>query len=619
MKALPDLKHILLFSAVLCACLIKPAQSQIPVLELTSEIDGHRITELVAMGTTEELHPPEYIWNKFLIPENREGSSFGFTMDYHWVMLSVINRQTKGIWLVEIENPHINFLQMYVRGGEYEDWTLLDDTGRLTPFSTRRVAHFNFLFPVEPELNDKLDILIKLDKKRSSIHYHTRIWSVDKFNRSQQIHYASYGIYFGMFLLLIFVMGVAYVLSLSNIYLSFLLYVLSVGLFVFNDTGLAHQYLYPWSDTAGGYMRIALTFMMVITFTKFTQHYFNTKRYSPGLNHVLNLMLIFIFIQGLIYLFFTEFYRANATIMIIWLYGTVLVVILLALIVSVYYTRIEKQVAILFVTSFSFIFIAGIFFILQEFGLLHEFQFLFTPIQIGSALQIIFLSVAIAWRVRLVEKGQFELKERINRLQTENLMAFINGSEKERNRIAMELHDAIGNRLGHVKRSLRAGSEAVDYVKNEISEIISDVRSISHKLAPPSMNLTGIEQNIRQLIKQTNKSSEIEYTFQALDIPKDLPEEFTIQLYRIVQESIQNIEKHSRAARADIQLICHQNELVLTIEDDGIGFDKLVINNGIGLDNIKKRVNYLNGTFEMSGLKNRGVHLIFTFPIPGLK
>lgn len=615
MKALYDLKYFSFF-CLFSGVFVSQASSQIPVIELNSEIDGQRISELIATGTTHDLHPPEFIWNKFANPQERESYDFGFTMDYHWVLFSVVNRQVPGIWLVEIENPHINYLQMYTRSGPGEHWKLLDDTGRLTPFSTRRVAHFNFFLPVELDLDEQVDILIKLDKRRSAIHYHTRIWSVDTFNRSQQVHYASYGIYFGMFILLIFVMGIAFAMSYSSVYLYFLLYILSIALFVFNDTGLAHQYLYPWSDTVGGYMRIVLTLATTVTLILFTRQYFNVRQFFPRINQLFNLILLGIAIHALIYWVFTDFYRANATPMLLWLYVMILIVIFLAILITIKYTKIEKQVALLFLTSFSFIFIAAVFFILQEFGLLPEFQFLFTPIQIGSALQVIFLSVALAWRVRLVERSQFDLKEKINRLQTENLMAFINGSEKERNRIAMELHDAIGNRLGHVKRSLKAGNDAVDYVRDEISEIIGDVRSITHKLAPPSMNLTGIEQNIRQLVKETNMLSSIDYSFQSLDVPENLPEEFTIQLYRIVQESIQNIEKHSRANKADIQLICHDNELVLTIEDDGVGFANPAISTGIGLDNIKKRVNYLEGTLEMSGLKNKGVHLVITFPIP---
>ena len=103
-----------------------------------------------------------------------------------------------------------------------------------------------------------------------------------------------------------------------------------------------------------------------------------------------------------------------------------------------------------------------------------------------------------------------------------------------------------------------------------------------------------------------------------LDIPEKIPEDYSIQIYRIVQEAVQNIEKHSRATEAVIQFIGHTDQLILTIEDDGVGFEQEENrhSDGIGLGNIDKRVERLGGILEMTSQKQKGVQFLISIPLP---
>ncbi len=614
MKALHDHKLIIWLMFVFLGLSLKMTEAQIPQIQLTESIDGKRVTNQLSAVTSSELKSPGEIWDKMKRSGTSGDYNFGFTEDYHWIGFSAKNQSESSVWMVEIENPHINEIRFFSR--QNDEWIQLDETGRATPFSTRRVAHFNFIFPVDIQQDSSTDLLLMFDKRRSSISYHIKLWTLESFNQIQQIHYAAYGVYFGMFLLIIFITAIAYLISFNKLYVFYLLYVLSVGLFVFNDTGLGHQFIYPESADIGGAARIVLTYTMVITFLRFTQYYFNTAEHFPAINKTMNLFSVLILIHALTYYLFTEWFQTNATLILVILYSIVILAIGTALYTSALYLKKEKYVAVLFIAAFSFIFVAGILFILTEFGFLPEMQTLFTPIQIGSALEIMFLSIGLAWRVRVVEKEQIELKDRINRLNTEKLVAYIEGTEEERNRVAMELHDSIGNRLGNLKRVIESGKKSVSHVVDELKQIISDVRFISHKLAPPSINLTGVENSIKQLVAETNDSSYIEYSFQAINVEKNVGKEISIQLYRIAQEAIQNIEKHSYCTHADIQLIGHPGELVLTIEDNGVGIEPNAGKaNGLGLENIRKRVDYVGGNFEMTYSKNRGVQLLVSLPL----
>ena len=591
------------------------AASQIPLFLLNDEIDGTKITERLPVDTTQAQLPPDEIWERLESTDTFGEHYYGFTQNYHWVGLTILNESDSNIWMFDINNPHINVVKMYVRE-EGGNWRLTDFTGRAAVFDSRRVSHFNFVLSVDLEAGGVSDILIMLDKRRSSISYPITLWSIGEFNRAQQRHYTYYGIYFGIFGIVILIALSVFLTSFKFIYLWYFLYVGSVGLFVFNDIGLAHQYLYPFSATIGGAARISLTYALILTFNQFVIAYFRTKELYPGTNYFLIGLNVLVIIHGLIYVFITSWFQSNATIMLILLYSIVLISVSTALVCAARYFKVERYTAIFFILAFSFMIVAGVIFIISEFGLLPKLDFLFTPIQIGSALEVVFLSFGLAWQVRVGEKEKVKLNEQINRLENEKLRAYIDGTEKERTRVAMDLHDAIGNRLGQLKRNVEAKSVDDIGINEEISDIVRDVRRISHKLSPPGISLTGLKDNIEQMVHDFKQSSPIDYSFQAIDVPLSLSEEVAIQLYRIVQESLQNIEKHSQATVAEIQLIGHSDQLVLTIEDNGVGMEEeSSVRNGIGMGNIKKRVSFLGGSVVVSSTPGTGVQLMVTIPL----
>lgn len=591
------------------------ATSQTPFFLLNDEIDGTKITSQLPVDTTRAQLPAAEIWDRLQSTNTFAEHYYGFTQVYHWVGFSIQNESDSDIWMFDVNNPHLNVVKMYVRE-EGGNWRLTDFTGRAAVFDSRRVSHFNFVLSVDVKSGEKGDVIIMFDKRRSSISYPITLWSIGEFNRAQQLHYTYYGIYFGIFGIVILIALSVFLTSFKLIYLWYFLYVSSVGLFVFNDIGLAHQYLYPFSATIGGAARISLTYALIITFNQFVSSYFRTRELYPGTNYLLIGLNVIVVVHGSIYVFITSWFQSNATIMLILLYSIVLISVSTALVCAARYYKIERYTAIFFILAFSFMILAGVIFIISEFGFLPKFDFLFTPIQIGSALEVVFLSFGLAWQVRVGEKEKVKLSERINRLENEKLRAYIDGTEKERTRVAMDLHDAIGNRLGQLKRNVEAKSVDDRGINQEISEIVRDIRRISHKLSPPGISIIGLTENVEQMVHDFKQSSSIDYSFQTIDVPNNLPEEMSIQLYRIVQESLQNIEKHSQATIAEIQLIGHSDQLVLTIEDNGVGMEKnSASRNGIGMGNIKKRVSFLGGSVVVSSTPGTGVQLLITIPI----
>lgn len=591
------------------------AKAQIAQIELRSGSSGQTITDRMSVHTSAEEISPAQAWSSLLESEKIGEYYYGFIQDYVWGGFSLENPQDVESWIIEVENPHLSFIEMFTKQAN-GNWRLIGSTGRAAPFNTRDVEHTNFAFELTVPAGERVDVLLMLDKRRSSIQYPVTVWGAPDFYRAQQRNYAYYGVYFGFFVIVVLVSFIAFFVSFKRQFLWYFLYVLSVGLFVFNDLGLAQKYIYPDSATIGGHARLGITYVMMIALNLFTISYFRTKELYPAIHMIILSCCAIIGSIAFAHIAFTEFTITHATKIIVTLYAAILGSIGAAIGAGIRFYKVEKYSSLLFISAFSFIFAAGILFILSEFGIIALPSMLFTPIQIASVFEITFLSVGIAWQIRIAEKQRLKLNDEVARLENENLRSFIKGTEKERSRVAMDLHDAVGSRLSQLSRNVDSRRLDSDDIKTELKIVLRDVRNISHKLSPPGLTLINLTSNIEVMIDEYNENGSILYAFQTLNIDEDLAEETAAQIYRIVQEGVENIEKHSRANHAEIQLIQYDDQLVLTIEDDGDGFElNGSSTEGIGLDNIKKRVGYFGGDLSISSRPGEGTQILITIPL----
>ncbi|MCZ8216726.1 MAG: ATP-binding protein, partial [Cyclobacteriaceae bacterium] len=133
---------------------------------------------------------------------------------------------------------------------------------------------------------------------------------------------------------------------------------------------------------------------------------------------------------------------------------------------------------------------------------------------------------------------------------------------------------------------------------------------------PPSMQVSGLRQLVQQLTEETSKQTGINIEAQYYDLPDTMHGETVHHLFRIVQEGLNNIVKHAQASEVDLQFFVHENELVLTIEDNGRGFDTSKNASGIGLQNMKVRTESLNGHLDISSQPGNGTHIMIRIPMP---
>lgn len=180
--------------------------------------------------------------------------------------------------------------------------------------------------------------------------------------------------------------------------------------------------------------------------------------------------------------------------------------------------------------------------------------------------------------------------------QIEFSRRLIESQESERKRIAAELHDGLGQNLLIIKNKLLVALQSlskqesttmqVEEASDVVSNTIEEVRSISHNLRPHQLDQLGITKTIRSIVRQVNESTAIEFSAEIQDIDGILSPEQEISLFRIVQESFNNIIKHSGATKVTVNVVRNANAIHLAIADNGKGISS---SQGFGISGMQER------------------------------
>ncbi|WP_271782022.1 sensor histidine kinase [Aquimarina algiphila] len=207
--------------------------------------------------------------------------------------------------------------------------------------------------------------------------------------------------------------------------------------------------------------------------------------------------------------------------------------------------------------------------------------------------------------------------------------AMISGQEKERQRLANELHDNLGSTLATVKLHFqhltknRNNSKIENleelYAKTDhlLEEAYQKVRTIAHEKNSGVMANQGLLPAIKKFAKKASNGDALQIVVQDYGLEERLDNALEISIFRMIQELITNIIKHANATEVHISLTNHDSLLNIIIEDNGKGFDTKVISqkDGMGLRTIEKRIEHLEGTFEIDSTIGKGTNIIINIPI----
>ncbi len=221
------------------------------------------------------------------------------------------------------------------------------------------------------------------------------------------------------------------------------------------------------------------------------------------------------------------------------------------------------------------------------------------------------------------EISQQKIVDLIKAQEVSSINSYMEGQEKERARIAAELHDRLGSLLSAVKlhfSSIEANldennsnseSDNFSFALDLLDNSVEEVRSISHNLSKGILTQFGLSGAINNLKNAINSAGKIQIKFIEVGEKLDLLPEVEIELFRVIQELITNAIKHSGADEIYVQLITDAEGLTIVVEDMGVGFDMAKLKSkGIGLQNLKNRIEKIGGIYHLESTINKGTTII---------
>lgn len=226
----------------------------------------------------------------------------------------------------------------------------------------------------------------------------------------------------------------------------------------------------------------------------------------------------------------------------------------------------------------------------------------------------------------VTERKELEKKIEEQKLNEQRLIneITIQTQEKERKEVGRELHDNVNQILASAKMylgMLKNGNHSTEHnllLKSHdyVEEAMNEIRKLSHSLVAPSLGSLGLKETLEALALDTNLSNSFKVKLNVDDTYNEQKADKTreLMLYRIVQEQLTNISKYAKAKKVFISLKKESNTLLLTITDNGIGFDTDKKSNGIGLSNMKSRIEFYSGKMNIISAPGKGCTLEISIP-----
>ncbi len=237
---------------------------------------------------------------------------------------------------------------------------------------------------------------------------------------------------------------------------------------------------------------------------------------------------------------------------------------------------------------------------------------------------VLLLIVVFLWKYantqkKLAIEKELNYKQNLVSLQhqkgIEVMQAMINAEEIERKRIARDLHDGIGSQLSALKMQfvnwkeskVNESAKEIETFTNSLNSSISELRNVAYNLLPETLLKLGLEKALHDLCYNL-QTEKIKITFQANELKDTIIENNQITIFRIVQELVNNALKHANCSEIIVDCSQNKNLFLITVEDNGVGFDKNKLANysGLGFKNLKNRVDILNGKLEIESELAKG-------------
>lgn len=510
---------------------------------------------------------------------------------------------------VNIENPHINRLQCWIvqQDSIIRKFNL---TGDNILFNSRPIPLRHFSFPVADSLTSHCDIIIATDKRYTKLDLPVHFISASHYLATTQHNNLFLGIFLGMAVLLLIFNSYLFIIIREQLYLWYSLYLSFILLYLCTDKGLLFQYIYPQYPQVNDIIRPAFFAFSIVPLMLFFNSLLNIKQTMPKL-YRFNIRLWL----GYIVLFFLAVSTSSFSghqVQIFWLYANRIItpLVLIIIFIQAFYCW-YKGVRLAAFAALSFLNLSLFFSIysLQQNGIITDNSFTRVAHYWGLVFESFVMAFSLAWRYKLYKEDAERLQLESRKQQEQLFIEIASWQEKEMQRLSSLLHDHIGGSLGLLRLkmdNMSLSDKGKEDVTNYIIEVANDVRFMSHHFSPMLLQSKGLFKSLTDIVQLVNQNSNIHLQFEWVGQQQKLNYQYELIVYRIVQELIQNMVKHSKASQGFLQIITEYPLISIYAEDNGAGVSEISMNNGIGLASIEKMVTILDGHYTVKSAPGEG-------------
>ena len=579
---------------------------------------------------------------------------FGHIPESLWLNFQLINTDTLPHDLIlEVVDPYLFELQFHreLVDGAFASDTLFvfDDFHKRGYFQDNEGdEHRNLQFSFTLEANDTSQCYIYIPASKYSLNVRMHLWDTKyRTGGLEFVETSIFLIFFVICFIYLLILGITIAITDFYYFWWYFFYVLLGAFFVYTDLGLAYKHIWPESSFTQQSSLFIIVNLYLICGTMFVRKYFNTKvmynKIDIALLAIMSVVLVVIplsvlmpFIDGIAYSHILSTF-INIT------HIATCVVFFILLILS--YFGPQKIFPGIFLFGFSLHGLSIIAGNLQSVGLIPAGSLAGYFMSIGHPLtihlQLVFmigmlLEMSVVFYLgfkrfgHIYKQNNLYLKNLAEQKQ-KTMNALVQGIESERERWSHELHDGLGVKLSLIKQGMEKlnvvinhpeqAEDRLDKIIDELDTAHQDLRDISHNIMPKSLRKLGLQSAIEELMYRIRLvDQELKINFYHNVEFKMLTLFSQLQIYRIVQELLNNMIKHAEAKEVNLQFIQHEGELLITLEDDGRGFNaNQALSGGIGLKNIKNRVSVLGGTFLVDSALGRGALISVELPLAVLR
>ena len=534
---------------------------------------------------------------------NRE--DFGYnTSATHWLFFELTaprNAPQQTRLMLEIEYANLDELElMEVSNGQAYGSPpgpghiqSLGLTGDRFQFSQRSYRTNNYVFPIRLRAGQTARYYLRLKQSRAILSFAVRLWHRPAFLATDRTEYFLWGIYIGI-ICIVLVLNMVMLLALRDrIYVWYSLYLHFMTMHLFTDAGLSFQYLWPTYPRLNEFMPVYLyVWAAIVAQTTFMQYFIRQNRRNSrvfrwvnGLKGIITVALIAVTAVEWLELPGRGAYMYQIVSLTTSCLVPIIVVLTIISLVeagrrsaegeSVKMVRYYGYALAVQFTSYTLVAVMN-FCQAQGWPLPFDVE-TYVVLGLGVLADLVFFTYGLAYRYTHAQQHNQQLQLNLLQSRQEAQQQVISSLEDERQRLAQDLHDDIGPLLatakGYLSRLARTEqTNPLQRAQALLDEAADELRSLSHQLLPQQLELTTLADALAETVRQLSRRG-IPVQFVTLGTVRPLGGQQEQLLFSIATQLIRNAQKHAHATEVIVQLLYHDNQVNLSVEDNGLPAD----------------------------------------------